>query len=52
MVDRNFLGYSKSFTNGRDSHNAFVDDSIIIEGLPTQAHTIRLEAVYHAGQNS
>jgi hypothetical protein len=51
MVDRNFLGYSKAFINERDSHNGFVDDSIVVEGLPTEAHTIRLEAVYHAGQN-
>ncbi len=40
MVDRNFLGYSKAFINERDSHNAFVDDSIVVEGLPNEAHTI------------
>jgi hypothetical protein len=52
MVDRNILGYLKAFINERDSHNAFVDDSIGVEGLPTEAHTIRLEVVYHAGQNN
>jgi hypothetical protein len=39
MVNRNFLGYSKAFINERDSPNAFVDDSIIVEGIPTEAHT-------------
>ncbi len=52
MVDRNILGYLKAFINERDSHNAFVDDDRVVEGLPTEAHTIRLEAVYHADQNN
>jgi hypothetical protein len=31
---------------GRDSHKAFVNDNIIINGLPAATHTIRLEAIY------
>ncbi len=45
IVDGSF-GRAEVFTDERDSHKAFVDDSFVVEGLPAGDHTIRLEAVY------
>lgn len=38
--------HSLIYTNERDSHKAFVNDHIVVGGLPAGSHTIRLEAMY------
>jgi hypothetical protein len=46
FVDGIFQGRAEVFTDERDSHKAFVGDYAVVEGLPADNHTIRLEAVY------
>jgi hypothetical protein len=49
LIDGNYYGLSDVTTNERDSHEAFVADTIVVRGLlPAGSHTIRLEALDNA----
>jgi hypothetical protein len=44
-VDGRIAGFASVYTNETNSHRAFVNDYIVVSGLPAGQHTIRLEAM-------
>jgi hypothetical protein len=46
-LDGNLAGVATAYTNEQNSHKAFVNDFIVLKGVPAGAHTIGLEALYN-----
>jgi hypothetical protein len=52
LLEGRLVATAGVYANERNRHMAFVDDAVVVAGLPAGQHTIRLEESTHGGCNT